>query len=85
MKTIIKGLSEQPKKVSNLVNEVKKDSKKFTFLKKHSSVHDELDEQLFWSKLHTKEEIKEESVEPMEDHEMLALALFELSLLPGRQ
>jgi len=82
MKTITKALTEHHEEMRKLVKEVKKDSTKFIFLKKHLDVHHELEEDLFLSKLHTKAKIKDESLESQEEHVILNLALLDLTDFP---
>lgn len=82
MKTITKALIAHHNEMRKLVKEVKKDSGKFIFLKKHLDVHHELEEDLFLSKLHSKKEIKDESLESQEEHVILNLALLDLADFP---
>jgi len=82
MKTITKALIAHHEEMRKLVKEVKKDSTKFIFLKKHLDVHQELEEDLLLSKLHTKEKIKDESLESQEEHVILNFALLDLADFP---
>ena len=82
MKTITKALIAHHEEMRKLVKEVKKDSTKFIFLKKHLDVHHELEEDLLLSKLHTKEKIKDESLESQEEHVILNFALLDLADFP---
>ncbi len=82
MKTITKALTDHHNEMRKLVKEVKKDSTRFIFLKKHLDVHHELEEDLFLSKLHTKEKIKDESLESQEEHVILNMALLDLADFP---
>ncbi|NEW82988.1 MAG: hypothetical protein GZ094_11565, partial [Mariniphaga sp.] len=82
MKTITTALTDHHQEMRKLVKEVKKDSTKFIFLKKHLDVHHELEEDLLLSKLHTKEKIKDESLESQEEHVILNFALLDLADFP---
>lgn len=82
MKTITKALKDHHDEMRKLVKEVKNDSAKFIILKKHLDVHHELEEDLFLSKLHTKEKIKDESLESQEEHVILNQALLHLADFP---
>jgi len=82
MKTITRALTDHHDEMRKLVKEVKKDSTKFIFLKKHLDVHHELEEDLLLSKLHTKEKIKDESLESQEEHVILNFALLDLADFP---
>ena len=66
MKTITKALTDHHNEMRKLVKEVKKDSTKFIFLKKHLDVHHELDE----------------SLESQEEHVLLNQALIDLNDFP---
>ncbi len=81
-KTITKALIEHHEEMRKLVAEIKKDSSKFIFLKKHLDVHHELEEDLLLSKLNTKKKIKDESLESQEEHVVLNLLLLDLADFP---
>lgn len=81
-KTITKALTDHHDEMRKLIKDVKKDSAKFIFLKKHLDIHHELEEDLFLSKLHTKSKIKDESLESQEEHVILNLALLDLADFP---
>ena len=82
MKTITKALIAHHEEMRKLVKEVKKDSSKFIFLKKHLDVHHELEEDLLLSKLHSIKKIKDESLESKEEHVILNFALLDLTDFP---
>ena len=82
MKTITKALTDHHEEMRKLVKKVKKDNTQFIFLKKHLDVHHELEEDLLLSKLHTKEKIKDESLESQEEHVILNFALLDLADFP---
>lgn len=82
MKTITKALIDHHNEMRKLVKDVKKDSARFIFLKKHLDVHHELEEDLFLSKLHSKKKIKDESLESQEEHVLLNQALIDLKDFP---
>ena len=82
MKTITKALIDHHEEMRKLVKEVKKDSTKFIFLKKHLDIHHELEEDLFLSKLHSIKKIKDDSLESQEEHVILNLALLDLADFP---
>jgi hypothetical protein len=81
-KTITKALIEHHEEMRKLVREIKKDPAKFIFLKKHLDVHHELEEDLLLSKLHFREEIKDESLESQEEHFVLNILLLDLADFP---
>lgn len=82
MKTITKALIDHHEEMRKLVKEIKKDNSKFILLKKHLDVHHELEEDLFLSKLNTKEKIKDDSLESQEEHVILNQALLDLADFP---
>lgn len=82
MKTITKALEEHHNEMRKLVNQIKKDPAQFIYLKKHLDIHHELEEELLLSKLHTKKEIKDDSLESQEEHVILNQALLGLSDFP---
>ena len=82
MKTITKALTEHHDEMRKLVKEIKKDASKFVYLKKHLDVHHELEEDLLLSKLHSKKDIKDESLESQEEHVILNQALLGLADFP---
>jgi len=82
LKTITKALTDHHEEMRKLVKKVKKDNTQFIFLKKHLDVHHELEEDLLLSKLHTKEKIKDESLESQEEHVILNFALLDLADFP---
>jgi hypothetical protein len=81
-KTITKELIDHHNEMRKLVKEIKKDAGKFIYLKKHLDVHHELEEDLLLSALHTKKEIKDESLESQEEHVILNQALLDLADFP---
>lgn len=81
-KTITEALVEHHDEMRKLVKEIKKDADKFILLKKHLDIHHELEEDLLLSKLHTKEDIKDESLESQEEHVILNQALLGLADFP---
>ena len=81
-KSITKELVAHHNEMRKLVSEIKKDASKFIYLKKHLDVHHELEEDLLLSKLHSKKEIKDESLESQEEHVILNLALLDLADFP---
>ncbi len=81
-KTITKELVAHHNEMRKLVKEIKKDASMFIYLKKHLDVHHELEEDLLLSKLHTKKEIKDESLESQEEHVILNQALLGLADFP---
>lgn len=82
MKTITEQLVDHHNEMRKLVKEIKKDASKFIYLKKHLDIHHELEEDLLLSKLHTKKDIKDESLESQEEHVILNLALLGLADFP---
>ncbi len=82
MKTITKALEEHHDEMRKLVTQIKKDPAKFIYLKKHLDIHHELEEDLLLSKLHTKKEIKDDSLESQEEHVLLNQALLGLADFP---
>ncbi|GAB1453149.1 hypothetical protein MASR2M47_32050 [Draconibacterium sp.] len=81
-KTITKELVDHHDEMRKLVKEIKKDASKFIYLKKHLDVHHELEEDLLLSRLHTKKDIKDESLESQEEHVILNQALLGLADFP---
>ncbi len=81
-KTITKELVEHHNEMRKMVKEIKKDASKFIYLKKHLDIHHELEEDILLSKLNTKKEIKDESLESQEEHLILNQALLDLSDFP---
>lgn len=81
-KTITEALVDHHNEMRKLVKEIKKDAAKFIYLKKHLDIHHELEEDLLLSKLHTKKDIKDESLESQEEHVILNLALLDLADFP---
>lgn len=81
-KIITKELVAHHNEMRNLVEEIKKDASKFIYLKKHLDIHHELEEDLLLSKLHTKKDIKDESLESQEEHVILNQALLDLADFP---
>ena len=81
-KTITKALVEHHDEMRKLVTQIKKDPAKFVYLKKHLDIHHELEEDLLLSKLHTKKEIKDDSLESQEEHVILNQALLGLTDFP---
>jgi hypothetical protein len=82
MKTITQALIEHHDEMRKLVKEIKKDPSKFIYLKKHLDIHHELEEDLLLSKLHSKKEIKDESLESQEEHFVLNILLLDLADFP---
>lgn len=82
MKTITKALEEHHEEMRKLVTQIKKDPAKFIYLKKHLDIHHELEEDLLLSKLHTRKEIKDDSLESQEEHVILNQALLDLADFP---
>ena len=82
MKTITKALIGHHDEIRKLVKEIKSDPSRFYLLKKHLDVHHELEEDLLLSKLHSKKEIKEESLESQEEHFVLNILLLDLKDFP---
>lgn len=80
--TITKALVKHHEEMRDLVAEIKKDSSKFIYLKKHLDVHHELEEDLLLSKLNAKNKIKDESLESQEEHVVLNLLLLDLADFP---
>lgn len=80
--TIIDALTEHHEEMRQLVEEIKKDASKFTTLKKHLDIHHELEEYLLLSKLHSKKDIRDESLESQEEHVILNYALLDLADFP---
>ncbi len=80
--TITKALVQHHQEMRDLVAEIKKDSSKFIYLKKHLDVHHELEEDLLLSKLNAKKKIKDESLESQEEHVVLNLLLLDLADFP---
>ena len=81
-KTITEALVDHHNEMRKLVKEIKKDPSKFIYLKKHLDVHHELEEDILLSKLHTKKDIKDESLESQEEHVVLNLLLLDLADFP---
>ena len=81
-KTITEALVDHNNEMRKLVKEIKKDAAKFIYIKKHLDIHHELEEDLLLSKLHTKKDIKDESLESQEEHVILNLALLDLADFP---
>lgn len=82
MKAITKALIEHHNEMRKLVKEIKKDPSRFYLLKKHLDVHHELEEDLLLSKLHTRKETKDESLESQEEHFVLNILLLDLADFP---
>ena len=82
METITKVLTDHHDEMRKLVKEIKKDPSKFIYLKKHLDIHHELEEDLLLRKLHTKKDIKDESLESQEEHVILNQALLDLADFP---
>ncbi|NCA85060.1 MAG: hypothetical protein EOM83_05720 [Clostridia bacterium] len=80
--TITKALTDHHDEMRKLVKEIKKDAGKFIFLKKHLDIHHELEEDLLLSRLHTKKDIRDESLESQEEHVILNQALLGLNDFP---
>ena len=81
-KKITEALVDHHNEMRKLVKEIKKDASKFIFLKKHLDIHHELEEDLLLSKLHSKKDIKDESLESQEEHVILNQALLGLADFP---
>lgn len=81
-KTITKALIEHHGEMRIMAREIKKDPSKFIFLKKHLDIHHELEEDLLLSKLHVRNEIKDESLESQEEHFVLNILLLDLADFP---
>lgn len=81
-KTITKELVDHHNEMREMVKEIKKDASQFIYLKKHLDVHHELEEDILLSKLHTKKDIKDESLESQEEHVILNQALLDLADFP---
>ncbi len=81
-KTITKELVDHHNEMRKMVKEIKKDVSKFIYLKKHLDIHHELEEDILLSKLHTKKDIKDESLESQEEHVILNQALLDLADFP---
>jgi hypothetical protein len=81
-KTITKELVAHHNEIRNLVKDIKKDAGKFIYLKKHLDIHHELEEDLLLSKLHIKNDMKDESLESQEEHVILNQALLDLADFP---
>lgn len=79
---ITKALTDHHEEMRKLVKEIKKDASRFIYLKKHLDIHHELEEDLLLSKLHTKKEIKDESLESQEEHVVLNQLLLDLADFP---
>ncbi|MBE0663122.1 MAG: hemerythrin domain-containing protein [Bacteroidales bacterium] len=82
MKTITKALIAHHDEMRKLVEEIKQDPSRFYLLGKHLDVHHELEEDLLLSKLHSKKEIKDESLESQEEHFVLNILLLDLKDFP---
>ncbi len=82
MKTITKALIDHHDEMRKLVKEIKTDPSRFYLLKKHLDVHHDLEEDLLLSKLNSKKEIKEESLESQEEHFVLNILLLDLKDFP---
>lgn len=82
MKTITKALIDHHDEMRKLVNQIKKDPSKFILLKKNLDIHHELEEDLLLSKLNSKKEIKDQSLESQEDHFVLNILLLDLADFP---
>ncbi|SMO53410.1 Hemerythrin HHE cation binding domain-containing protein [Saccharicrinis carchari] len=81
-KAITTALIEHHEEMRDLVSKIKKDAKKFIFLKKHLDIHHELEEDLLLSHLNTKKKIKAESLESQEEHVVLNQLLLDLADFP---
>jgi hypothetical protein len=81
-KTITKELVAHHNEIRNLVKDIKKDAGKFIYLKKHLDIHHELEEDLLLSKLHIKNDMKDESLESQEEDVILNQALLDLADFP---
>ncbi|WP_159520581.1 hemerythrin domain-containing protein [Sunxiuqinia indica] len=81
-KKITEALIDHHNEMRKLVKEIEKDASKFIFLKKHLDIHHELEEDLLLSKLHSKKDIKDESLESQEEHVVLNQALLGLADFP---
>ena len=82
MKTITKALIDHHDEMRKLVNQIKKDPSRFILLKKHLDIHHELEEDLLLSKLNSKKEIKDDSLESQEEHFVLNILLLDLADFP---
>jgi len=82
MKTITKALIDHHNEMRKLVKEIKKDPSRFFLLKKHLDIHHELEEDLLLSKLNSKKEIKDESLESQYEHFVLNILLLDLADFP---
>lgn len=81
-KKITTLLTEHHNEMRELIEEIKKDNKKFILLKKHIDIHHELEEDLLLALLNEDDEIKDDSLESQEEHVVLNFLMLDLADFP---
>ncbi len=81
-KKITEWLIDHHNEMRELIEEIKKDNKKFILLKKHMDIHHELEEDLLLALLNKNDEIKDDSLESQEEHVVLNFLLLDLADFP---
>ncbi len=80
--TIVEALKKHHDEIRDLFKEVKKEPKKYEVLKKHLIVHHENEELFLLNKLKEKSDLRDDSLESIEEHHALDLLLDDLDDFP---
>ena len=81
-KSITVALTDHHKEIRKLMKAAPKSRKNYLTLKKHLDIHHQLEEDIFLSKLHKIEAIKDNSLESQEEHFVLNILLLDLADFP---